>query len=81
MSKKAERAGKGGHGLFGTNWMPSLFKDDRTVEERNKGEMVKTMTARARTRGEIFQGGNAAKREVNRRKNKAARKARRANRR
>jgi hypothetical protein len=79
--KKQERAGNGGYGLFGTNWMPSLFKDDREIVERNKGEMAKSMTAKARTRGEVFQGGDAAKRERNRRRNKAARKARRVSRR
>lgn len=69
-----------GRGLFGTNWLPPLFADERSVEDRNKGEMAKSMTAKARTRGEVFQGGDAAKRAANRRRNKAARKARRASR-
>lgn len=62
-------------GLFGTNWLPSLFGPG-DVDERNKRGALSALNNKARTRGEIFQGVDEAKRERNRRKNKAARKAR-----
>lgn len=60
------------------NWLPSLFEE--TTEQRNKREMLLSLNGKARSRGEIFQGGDAAKVARTRRKNKAARKARRRNR-
>lgn len=62
-----------------SRWLPSLFKQD--VRERNNAGMLHSLNAKAKSRGEIFQGVDAKKRETNRRRNKAARKARRAARR
>lgn len=67
--------GTQGTGLFGTNWLPSLFDDD-DVEVRNSRGMLSAINGKANQRGEIFQGVDEAKRAKNRAKNKAARKAR-----
>ena len=60
-------------------WLPSLFKQD--VRERNNAGMLTALNAKAKSRGEIFQGADARKKAANRRRNKAARAARREHRR
>lgn len=67
-----------GNGLFGSNWLPSLF--DKDVEENNRVGMLAALN-NTTPRNNIFQGADGRKRATNRRKNKAARSARRANRR
>lgn len=67
-----------GNGLFGSNWLPDLF--DKNVEENNRVGMLAALN-NTTPRNNIFQGADAAKRATNRRRNKAARKARRAGRR
>lgn len=57
-------------------WLPPLF--DQDTRERNNAGMLTALNAKAKQRGEIFQGGDAKKKATNRRRNKAARKARRA---
>lgn len=59
-------------------FLPPLF-DSKEYKSNNIG-MLNALNGKARTRGEIFQGADAKKRETNRRRNKAARKARRAHR-